>query len=56
MSYLFHLNTDKNADDHSSTADALIEVLQKYNSEGNNFDIACCIYPTAPFITAEKII
>lgn len=22
---------------------------------GQEFDVACCIYPTAPFITAEKL-
>jgi len=47
--------SQKNADDHSTTADVLEEVLNKYTELGKTYDYACCIYPTAPFITAEKL-
>lgn len=45
------LRSDKNADDFATTVDVLNEVLNKYKQENKFFDIACCIYPTAPFVT-----
>lgn len=45
-----------NSDDHAITADVLMEVLEEYTRLGQHFDTACCIYPTAPFITAQKLI
>ena len=44
------------ASDIATTADALIEVLNVYQKKGKTFDYACCLYPTAPFITSEKLI
>jgi len=43
------------ANDSATTADALIEVLNAYKDEGIVFDYACCLYPTAPFISDEKL-
>jgi N-acylneuraminate cytidylyltransferase len=43
------------SDDYSTTADVLIEVIQSYKSIGLSFDKACCIYPTAPFVSAKKL-
>lgn len=43
------------ADDYSTTAEVLAEVLMQYNTAGKHFDFGCCIYPTAPFVTAEKL-
>lgn len=43
------------SDDHSTTAQVLEEVVGEYASRGRLFDYACCIYPTAPFVTAEKL-
>ena len=31
------------------------EVLRTYEAGGTRFDRFCCIYPTAPFVTAEKL-
>jgi pseudaminic acid cytidylyltransferase len=45
----------KNSDDYSSTSDVLIEVLNRYKELNLDFKYACCIYPTAPFITATKL-
>lgn len=45
----------ENADDFSTTADVLREVLADYEKQGQKFDAVCCIYPTAPFVTAEKL-
>lgn len=47
--------SQRNADDFATTADTLIEVLECYKNMGERFDWVCCIYPTAPFITAEKL-
>lgn len=49
------MRSEKTSNDHASTADVLKEVLEKYEESGRNFEYACCIYPTAPFITSEKL-
>ncbi len=45
----------KTANDFASTSDVLIEVLEEYEKRGRLFDVGCCIYPTAPFVTGEKL-
>lgn len=50
------MRSTENSDDHSDTADVLLEVLSAYERAGCVFEEFCCIYPTAPFITAEKLI
>lgn len=41
--------------DHAMTADALVEVLNQYQQRGRQFEIGCCLYPTAPFVTADLL-
>ncbi|MCR5796551.1 MAG: pseudaminic acid cytidylyltransferase [Eubacterium sp.] len=43
------------SNDYATTADVISEVLNNYNAEGRVFDDFTCIYPTAPFITADKL-
>ena len=43
------------ADDFATTADVLREVLVRYEQQGQVFDYACCLYPTAPFVTSELL-
>ncbi len=43
------------AGDFATTNDVLLEVLSEYEKRGERFGLACCIYPTAPFVTAEKL-
>lgn len=43
------------SDDYATTADVLLEVLEAYNSRGLSFNTLCCIYPTAPFISADEL-
>lgn len=50
------MRSSKTSDDLSTTADVLVEVLQKYQQKGKYFEYACCIYPTAPFLTGEKLL
>lgn len=49
------LRTKSNSDDFATTTDVLVEVLQEYQKLGISFTYMCCIYPTAPFVTAEKL-
>ena len=43
------------SDDFATTDDVLMEVLEEYEKRGRVFDYMACIYPTAPFVTAEKL-
>lgn len=45
----------KTAGDMATTNDVLLEVLEEYEKRGSCFAMGCCIYPTAPFVTAEKL-
>ena len=47
--------SDETAGDHAMTIDVMLEVVNEYNKRGIYPDSVCCIYPTAPFITAEKL-
>ena len=47
--------SEKTAGDFATTNDVLLEVLEEYKKRGQEFELACCIYPTAPFVSAEKL-
>lgn len=47
--------SEKTSDDYATTADVLKEVIRDYKNIGKTFDWMCCIYPTAPFVTAKKL-
>lgn len=47
--------SEKTSNDFATTNDVLLEVLAEYEARGEQFDLGCCIYPTAPFITADRI-
>lgn len=49
------LRSEKTSNDFATTADVLSEVIEKYREMGKTFDSFTCIYPTAPFVTAEKL-
>ena len=49
------LRSEKTSNDFATTADVLAEVIEKYKELGRSFDSFTCIYPTAPFVTAEKL-
>ena len=49
------MRSDQTADDYATTDDVLMEVLEAYERSGKTFDYMACIYPTAPFVTAEKL-
>ncbi len=43
------------SNDFATTDDVLMEVLAAYEKIGKTFEYTACIYPTAPFVTAEKL-
>ena len=45
----------KTADDFTTTAEVIHEVLLGYKVQGKTFENICCIYPCAPFVTAGKL-
>ena len=49
------LRSERTAGDFATTADVLMEVFEEYEKRGEKFDHAACIYPTAPFVTAQKL-
>ncbi len=49
------LRSVKNADDHATTVDVLIEVIEKYKAQGSTFENIACLYPSAPFTTSKKL-
>lgn len=45
----------ENAGDYASTDDVIMEVLQAYQERGQSFEAFCCLYPTAPFLSGERL-
>lgn len=49
------IRSPKTSDDYATTTDVLLEVLERYVECGRQFDCVCCIYPTAPFVSAQML-
>ena len=49
------MRSEDMSDDFAGTDAVIAEVLKCYKKRGINFDRFCCIYPTAPFITAQRL-
>lgn len=49
------MRSKKTSGDFATTAEVLSEVLDEYEKRGETFTYMCCIYPTAPFVTGEKL-
>lgn len=50
------LRSERTSGDFATTNDVLSEVLEEYEKRGEHFELGCCIYPTAPFVTAKKLV
>lgn len=50
------LRSEKNSDDHATTAEVLLEVIERYREIDVSFEQLCCIYPCVPFLTAETLV
>ncbi|WP_452598282.1 pseudaminic acid cytidylyltransferase [Pontimicrobium sp. MEBiC01747] len=49
------LRSKDNANDYAVLADVVEEVITSYSNIKKTFNIVCCLLPTAPFITSNKI-
>lgn len=49
------MRSEYTAGDYATTAEVIMEVIDQYHKLGKDFDTAVCIYPTAPFVTSEKL-
>lgn len=49
------IRSDAASDDFATTADVLLEVLDCYAHTGRTFEMACCLYPTAPLVTIDAL-
>lgn len=49
------MRSAQTADDFSTLADVLKEVLTQYETNGQHFEYFCCLLPTSPFVTAATI-
>lgn len=47
--------SEETSNDYAATNDVVTEVLRAYEKLGEHFEVACCIYPTAPFVTADRL-
>ncbi len=47
------MRSKETADDHATTADVLLEVINRYKDNGVVYEYGCCIYATAPFLTSD---
>ena len=47
--------SEATSNDFATTNDVLQEVIAEYEKRGKHFDAFCCMYPTAPFISGERI-
>ena len=47
--------SEETAGDHAMTIDVMLEIVNEYQKRGIYPESVCCIYPTAPFLTAQKL-
>lgn len=51
-----YMRSPENSDDHAGLAEVAIEVLQRVKIDGGDFSLFCLILPTAPFVTAARLL
>jgi len=49
------MRSAETSNDFATTADVINEVVGWYRNNGEEFDVICCLYATAPFVTADKL-
>lgn len=49
------MRSAQTANDYATTADVIREVLDCYRKSGKSFDVLCCLYSTAPFVTQDNL-
>ncbi|MDE6007041.1 MAG: pseudaminic acid cytidylyltransferase [Muribaculaceae bacterium] len=49
------MRSEATSNDFATTADVIREVIVEYRKRGKEYDAICCLYATAPFVTAERL-
>lgn len=49
------LRSSETANDYATTVDVMLEVIDEYRKIGQEFDVLCCLYPCAPFVSASSL-
>lgn len=49
------MRSARTSDDFATSSDVLEEVINSYAGLGREFESICCLYPTAPFVTASEL-
>ena len=49
------MRSAETSNDFATTTDVLLEVINEYEKRGEHFDIACCLYPTVPFMSGKRL-
>lgn len=49
------MRSETTSNDFATTADVIEEVLLEYKKMCKAFDYCCCLYPTAPFVSPERL-
>lgn len=49
------LRSKATSNDHATTVDVLLEVIEEYHQRGFFYDTICCLYSTAPFVTPDRL-
>lgn len=49
------IRPDKLADDHTATVPVIQHAVRTLASTGRDFDLVCCLYATAPFVTRDLL-
>lgn len=49
------MRSRENSNDFATTFDVIEEVLLEYKVQGKLFELTCCIYPCAPFISLDSL-
>lgn len=50
------MRSNENSSDFATTAEVIVEVMDNYKLRGINFQFVCCLYPTAPLVSSDKLI
>ena len=49
------LRSEVNSNDYAMTTDVIKEVILEYGNRGEYYEYLCCIYPTAPFVSPDRL-
>lgn len=49
------MRSEETSNDYATTNDVISEVLSRYSESGKEFEVVCCLYSTAPFVTPERL-